>query len=72
MIYVAIGKFGWGKGQTARDALKEMRKYVSPADKNVYILFSCADDDAVVTEMGNLRAKTAPVEIERKNWPTPD
>lgn len=69
MIYIAIGKFGWGRGPTAKEALKELRKNVAPADKNIYIVYSSHDDGAYVDHRGTIHARGMLTEIERKGWP---
>ena len=69
MTYIAIGVFGWGKGRTAQIAKRHLRENVSYDNRNKYVIYSCTDENATVNHMGAIIARTAPQEVERKNWP---
>lgn len=69
MVYIAIGKFAWGRGKTKNAALSKMRQHVSENDRQTYIVYSVQDTNAHVDHMGSIISTDAPVEIERKNWP---
>lgn len=67
MTYFAIGKNAWGKGATAKDAIREMRKHLSSADKNRYIVYATTDPNAYVNQVfGTLYSAGTVREVERK------
>lgn len=66
MVYFAIGRFAWGKGKTAREALKNMRANVAENFRNKYIIYSTTDEGAYVDSMrGDIHSNSPVIEVER-------
>lgn len=65
----AVGVFGWGKGNSVTEALKNMRARVAAEHKNTYVLYATTDENASVNMYGGIFATAEVFEIDRKGIP---